>query len=788
MFCKVRPLSVISMFAIILANMFLFSCSEHEDALDLPDTRIEISEAEINLGRVGRYYDVSVRSPERCVVECKADWVTLTSDTLAEDGILEFYAATNDGDNGRRAEIKVSYAGSPEQFVCISVYQCGWLDADDNALSGGELTQDFRVGWGYNILQDFMSENSLIAPILDYNKLLKYEAELGDNLIQEDNRSYEKIELYSGYSLDELSRTFTEAQEKEKSNLLGSKKTVSKFVKTNNYSTVVERCYGYSRLSKVVASRYLDEAGLLYLANEGKDIFSEAFNRQREKVKNDPTIENVDRLLKDFGTHIVISADLGGMIEYMVDFQKKEVTNVQTYTEMRTKYVYGKIQPSAETSRIDASISTDCKASKAFTIRAGENECVAKIRESIENFSNESQIDRQLLSDWLNSLEGDYRNDAELRKRLTIVGCTTLPVWIFFEPDLARLIRERVEEISKQSNYDYDKDIVQGDNCMIELNDWMLRFGDGDDATLVKVVYHGKMPVAEICHEYVPDIRADRRVTVMYPLVNGSPNLNHGIFLGDGEGNPPSYVAFEGGQVYVNPIEGMGLTDKITKLYYINGNLYLSDMNAGVSYGGITVEDAYCVLIDNVTDRLPFVKIGAGYWLRSNLKHSIYLGVYDNPDNPGSYHKVQQAFVGGIYYTNTLGRIKAGYLKINGNYIGTDKWFLPTTGDVFNLRDFVYKNAKVLFPGQPSGFNAEFSGFYGIYDVLHQDKYLGKYRQLYNGEYCFLACKDTDDSGTALVLSGDYTLSQVSLKASAKNYYPVRLFRSSNFKYTEKRW
>ena len=29
-----------------------------------------------------------------------ADWVALTSDTLAEDGILEFYAATNDGDNG----------------------------------------------------------------------------------------------------------------------------------------------------------------------------------------------------------------------------------------------------------------------------------------------------------------------------------------------------------------------------------------------------------------------------------------------------------------------------------------------------------------------------------------------------------------------------------------------------------------------------------------------------------------------------------------------------------------
>ena len=51
---------MISMFAMILANMVLFSCSEHENALVLPDVQIEVSEAEISLGRVGRYYDVSI--------------------------------------------------------------------------------------------------------------------------------------------------------------------------------------------------------------------------------------------------------------------------------------------------------------------------------------------------------------------------------------------------------------------------------------------------------------------------------------------------------------------------------------------------------------------------------------------------------------------------------------------------------------------------------------------------------------------------------------------------------
>ena len=454
---------------------------------------------------------------------------------------------------------------------------------------------------------------------------------------------------------------------------------------------------------------------------------------------------------------------------------------------MRTKYVYGKIQPSAETSRIDASISTDCSASKSFTIRAGENECVEKIRKSIENFSNESQIDQHLLSDWMNSLEGDYRNDAELRKRLTIVGCTTLPIWVFFEPELARLIRERVEEISKQSNYDYDKDIMQGDNCMIELNDGMLRFDTGDDATLVKVVYHGKVPVAEICHEYVPDIRADRRVTVMYPLVKGSPNLNRGIFLGDGEGNPPSYIAFEGGLVYVNPIDGMGLTDKITKLYYVNGNLYLNDMNAGVSYGGITVEDAYCVLIDNVTDRLPFVKIGASYWLRANLEHSIYLGEPDDPDDEYSNVTVNEIFDGNRYYTNTFGVIDPTYRSMNEDFIGVDKWYLPQTDDIMNLRNYVYKNPKVLFKGQLSGFDAQFDGFYGVYDIMNDDKYLGSFDFHYVNEYSVIACKGEGQTGAALVLTPDYQLRTTTLKSANDNFYPVRLFRSSNFKYTEKK-
>ena len=142
---------IMSMLA-MMAGMGFSSCSEQEDVPALSDAQIILDEPEVRLGRTGRYYEVEVQAPAACTVQSTAEWLTLTSATLPSDGVLEFYVTANDDDYGRSAEIRVNSAGQPDLSASLSVYQCGWLDSDDNALAGGELTQDFRVGWGYNIL------------------------------------------------------------------------------------------------------------------------------------------------------------------------------------------------------------------------------------------------------------------------------------------------------------------------------------------------------------------------------------------------------------------------------------------------------------------------------------------------------------------------------------------------------------------------------------------------------------------------------------------------------------
>ena len=163
------------------------------------------------------------------------------------------------------------------------------------------------------------------------------------------------------------------------------------------------------------------------------------------------------------------------------------------------------------------------------------------------------------------------------------------------------------------------------------------------------------------------------------------------------------------------------------------------------------------------------------------------MGEPDDPDDEYSNVTVNEIFDGNRYYTNTFGVIDPTYRSMNEDFIGVDKWYLPQTDDIMNLRNYVYKNPKVLFKGQLSGFDAQFDGFYGVYDIMNDDKYLGSFDFHYVNEYSVIACKGEGQTGAALVLTPDYQLRTTTLKSANDNFYPVRLFRSSNFKYTEKK-
>ena len=104
---------------------------------------------------------------------------------------------------------------------------------DDNSLPGGALTRQSRVGYGYNMMLDYIDEASVTEPILDYKKLVEAEQVWG-TIIAQEGRSRQDLKIHSSYSIEEMSAWMT-TQVTTESNFLGFSKKESKFKKVTEY-------------------------------------------------------------------------------------------------------------------------------------------------------------------------------------------------------------------------------------------------------------------------------------------------------------------------------------------------------------------------------------------------------------------------------------------------------------------------------------------------------------------------------------------------------------------------
>lgn len=674
----------------------LTACSEKDDVST--SSFIVLSEQEVSLGINSRYYEVDVACADEVKVWTDADWIEI-SEPVVSSGITDFYISQNEGDEEREATIVFQSSIHPEISATLCVRQKGRNSLDDNALAAGELTANFRVGYGYNIFQEYESERSMTEAVLNYDKLVQTEKKLGYPIIQEDQRSSEQIEYLSGYSLEELSKKFSESSESTSKGWLGATKTIKKITKDKDSHMLNEECYGYARLKKITSSRYLDEAALEYLINEEADVFTEEFAFLHQEICKNPNRTNINKLFSKFGTHLVVSADLGGMVEYMVNFKKSEVLNIETYTEVTSKYIFGLQTSDSYLEKIKTSYSSSYSANKALTITGGDPSHIQTINDYIKSLNNDSQLPQSILSEWMNALEGDYVTDSDLRKRLAIVGCNTIPIWQLFKDKNIRdiivtIANERAEEYSLTIESSFTDRKKYGIPITEEIFDFT--HAHEKDGSLVKVLYANKEPILEICNEYVPQIRQDKRVNIIYPIINGQPNLKAGLYLSENK-KDISYVAFSNNDFDLLPLTN---TDMYTGyIYYIDGTLYLKDMGTNVS-----------ILTD------PEIKCEYSRYFNENYRVTIR-------SKTSSLVKI-----GSKYWTETPIDLVSGRLP---------EWYkltsLPTTQDFEDMLEFLNGDIKSLFKGQISGFDTNFPGIREGYPFGTSH---------YSGQKCFYKCLD----------------------------------------------
>lgn len=774
--------SSLLLFIAAVATATLPSCSDDEIQVS-PPAEIAVSDSGIAVGSDGRYYLLEVKSSsgESVLAHVDADWIELESDTVSESGSLTFYVRPNDGERSRDAEIILrSESGTGE--TSVGVHQLSEAEDDSNALQGDSITRRARVGFGYNMLIDYMNPACVTEPVLDYQKIVAAEQTWG-TIIAEEGRAVQELTVHTSNTIEEMSSWMTKQSTTESKIFFTNKKT-TKYTSVSEYQEE-KHTYGFSSLSKTVATRYVDESKIESIIRTGGDIFSDKFREIYNRINVSPTQESVRELVRKFGTHLVIYADLGGRLDYTVNFRSKETSTRSV--EKYLKYKNGKEQKNEATEEASHNICSNGDLS--FDIYGGTQAGVRTVTSDSRTADRFAQISQASLGRWLGSV--DRRNPASV----AMISCRLMPIWQLFSNTAARemiishilylarseggVVGTRLQELSLDRYYWFD--ITEG----------MLAFSDSPSATLVRVGYFDNLPKVEICNEYVPELRADRRVTVFYPIYNDMANIRRGIFAGDGD-VPPSEVMFDSsGGCYVVPLEGYKPGERISRLYYIDGAFYCD--NKGIDIPAVTMKLSDHTIAFNSQIKYPVVKIGPAYWTRTNIKESMEFGEPVDPDNPYCYeYYLYERIHNGMLYANIF---YGNSLAFRENYPGvfddsTDysgnrvSWYVPRVSDIRTLEKYVGLNTKALFPGRQSGFEAQFAGYYGEYDDLHHGASLGKYDMRYEGEYCFIPAKESVvNSGEALVLSPDYTLRTCETNMARHNFYPLRPCRTSYYKY-----
>lgn len=768
----------------------IIGCNDEIDDMSDPilpeiQSSLTVSEDTILLSVNARYYRINAErssAGSRWDVESDVEWITLSSDTLHSTGILEFYAEENDEVLDREATITFVSEDAAET-VFVTIQQAG-THSDSNNRVTASMPKVMRVGWGYDIFGEYNDGNSVTELIIDYDKLAKMESESRESYMEDISRNVVQNQNHIAHSLSEMQTIMTSSSESSSTERLrGSTKTVKKYENFFKYSSS-SLSYAYCSYQKIVATRLLDYGFLEMAVRQNLDIFTKDFALKKKKLEDKPTDEMVEAFVSRYGTHLVVAVDLGGSLDYMMSIETRRTNDLEGDVNQAFNAILGQ---GNEMNPDFIHVTEASNRRNLVKVNGGSEEKRKALENALHTLSKGESIKADLLNGWMETITNANLVEKGEPRGLGIVASRYYPIWDLLQGEARRKVHRYICETLQNKNIALTRDLLRAyefETFYVKVTQDLLKFDTGK--SLVKVIYlhtrNAWEPLIEICNEYVPEIRSDKRVNILYPIVLGKVDITSGIFIGDGEGSCPSYVAFKDDKVFVKQIPGYSSNGTIKDLVMENGYFYpyqegqgKIDVNVqeGVTYSNLTLLDVIQWY------SYPIVKIGSGYWTRNYVDISMD---FENEKGEAGYVQLSGVPVVFCYY---YGHVGDYFIHENSSqFLGSQAWSFPHKSDFQNMYNYIGNNAKYLFYNQITGFDAEFYGYYGKYDNLTGAK-KADFQHLYYKKNCFLPLKDSSESGSVVSISTEYKV-EYHDDANLANYYPIRLFRSSDYTYPDK--
>lgn len=744
-------------------------------------------------------------------VVCHEEWLTLYTDTLPADGIATMLVQRNDDDAARTATLYVVPGGDETQAVRLSVTQRSTADDDGN---GADPRDCLYLGYGYDIYQQLDNPMSVrtLEPVLDYDRLVALGKSHTYETVHECRLSQTTMQYYNASSLAEFSTKLTSSSSKTDLCLQGSQRDCDIATASCAGQAYESLNYGYGAMIKAVAARVIDAGALRDLKQAGLLPFSEGFLKAYRKAKalsGKARADAVTNILLTYGTHVVVQTDLGGRLSYTFTMNKSESIYTNKEMQQEVDYTMGRLSESERDKDLQKETTSEKNNGLALRVTGGDPTWNETIARDIKGLGRTAQIPPDHIMQWLASI--CYEENPGRSDKLDVVHFELEPLWNLVDESMRVDFINATLQLMQRSDCQLSDRFLGTDLYRLDLQALGLTDFDhvGDTGSLARLLYiksgSTSTPVLEACSEYVPHIRTDRRVTVVYPIFKGNIKMNRGLFLGDGA-HKPAMVGFSEGDCLVTPIDTLLPGHVISTLYYINGNLYTSPNGISISApadGVCTVTDDELILNlmdESTSHRHGVVKIGSTFWTRHDMDHSMRFTFYPDDDNEDD---LRETFRGDVLFTrfqaevgywfNYLNKWCYGYAPVTSLRTQPNTlWYLPTPNQVKQLYAYIGFNPKALFRGQCSGFNAAFNGYVGTQDILNGNTSFpasGTMQQHEQGRLNVISSKSTKDMADAclLVLDDHYTLREINDQTANKywrlNYYPIRLCRGAFYQY-----
>lgn len=546
----------------------------------------------------------------------------------------------------------------------------------------------YGVGYGYNFILDHSKAVSR-APIIDMDKIRKNNWRKTSGIDADIHEA-----TYTGNSLSELSNEFSSTANVSGGTIAFKGEVGAAF--DAKYKKSSEYEYALNIIDVALTSVTL-EMNLQQMKGCMNPAFHWAINGYGI-YKGEKGLYN---LVRDFGTHIVCQAKLGGRVRYSNTVDVSKVSGQYDLTAF-AKASYTGLGLSASAS-VDNTFKKSYENNKSavdtrITVIGGTPETVLGLME---------KGDEEKFKAWRETLAQDnYKNTCVVAVEQVI------PIWELI-PDKPLRAKE-IERYIKDGGYERD---MTGDNnflvgAMGKISDVSKIFTEEDEknGTLVKNLEIDGNIVAQACKEFIPQFNASQRSIVLYPVVNNKAKYNLGYFIGNSSLAPCRICwSMNSAVPSLIPLTREKNVGAQKELYILGCSFLHSDIDKATIEAGqvrpVTAEGFFMESkglnskgVEENPHKYPLVKIFNHVWTRENFSFPMDKTVYSkSSDNQSFYNHTLMA------NDNNRKRLPDGW-NVPSNVVFQELW------DELKNRN-IQRLAEKMAVGGVIGFNAPWVGW-----------------------------------------------------------------------------